>query len=61
MSLPTAPKDISSHPTKGSVVDPVNKANKDADVDRKVPSFSSHLHLLNSSMFGLIDSFLWRY
>jgi hypothetical protein len=36
MSLPPAPKDISTHPTKGSVVDPVNKANKDADVDRKV-------------------------
>lgn len=36
MSLPTAPKDISDHPTAGSVVDPVNKKLKDADVDRKV-------------------------
>jgi len=36
MSLPAAPKDISTHPTKGSVVDPVNKANKEADIDRKV-------------------------
>jgi hypothetical protein len=36
MSLPTAPKDISDKPTKGSVVDPVNREKKDADVDRKV-------------------------
>ncbi|KAK0219210.1 hypothetical protein IW262DRAFT_1559696 [Armillaria fumosa] len=32
MSLPSAPKDISAHPQKGSVVDPANKA---ANVDRK--------------------------
>lgn len=36
MSLPNAPKDISSHPVAGSVVDPVNKQKKEADVDRKV-------------------------
>jgi len=36
MSLPTAQKDISAKPASGSVVDPVNKANKDADVDRKI-------------------------
>ncbi|KZT38525.1 hypothetical protein SISSUDRAFT_986068 [Sistotremastrum suecicum HHB10207 ss-3] len=36
MSLPPAPKDISDHPQKGSVVDPVNKDLKDADVDRKM-------------------------
>ncbi|KAH9474282.1 hypothetical protein JR316_0013445 [Psilocybe cubensis] len=34
--LPPAPKDISTHPAKGSVVDPVDKAAKDADVDRKI-------------------------
>ncbi|PFH46331.1 hypothetical protein AMATHDRAFT_70122 [Amanita thiersii Skay4041] len=36
MSLPTAPKDISSHPLPGSVTDPVNKTEKDRDVDRKL-------------------------
>ncbi|KAF8983170.1 hypothetical protein BDQ17DRAFT_1549062 [Cyathus striatus] len=36
MSLPIAPKDISEHPMKGSVIDPVDKAKKDADVDRKL-------------------------
>lgn len=36
MSLPEATKDISNHPKAGSVVDPVIKADKDADVDRKV-------------------------
>jgi hypothetical protein len=36
MSLPSAPKDISDKPVPGSVIDPVNKAEKDADVDRKV-------------------------
>jgi hypothetical protein len=35
MSLPAAHKDISAHPAKDSVVDPVNQANKDADIDRK--------------------------
>jgi hypothetical protein len=36
MSLPMATKDISNHPAKGSVVDPINKEQKEADVDRKV-------------------------
>ena len=36
MSLPNAPKDISDHPAKGSVVDPVNKETQAADVDRKL-------------------------
>ncbi|KAL0948737.1 hypothetical protein HGRIS_008869 [Hohenbuehelia grisea] len=36
MSLPTAQKDIANHPSAGAVTDPVNKANKDADLDRKV-------------------------
>lgn len=36
MSLPIAPKDVSDHPTKGSVVDPINRELKEADVDRKV-------------------------
>ncbi|KII90672.1 hypothetical protein PLICRDRAFT_106168 [Plicaturopsis crispa FD-325 SS-3] len=36
MSLPPAPKDISNHPAAGSVVDPINPAAKDADVDRKI-------------------------
>ena len=36
MSLPTAPKDISEKPKSGAVTDPVDKQQKDADVDRKV-------------------------
>ncbi|KDR71966.1 hypothetical protein GALMADRAFT_253273 [Galerina marginata CBS 339.88] len=45
MSLPPTTKDISAHPAKGSVVDPVNKAAKDADVDRKI------------RLYGVIDAF----
>ncbi|TFK47462.1 hypothetical protein OE88DRAFT_1636556 [Heliocybe sulcata] len=36
MSLANATKDISDHPAKGSVTDPVNRQQKDADVDRKI-------------------------
>ena len=36
MSLPNAPKDISDHPAKGSVVAPVDKEAQAADVDRKL-------------------------
>ncbi|KAF8874992.1 hypothetical protein BD779DRAFT_1450453 [Infundibulicybe gibba] len=45
MSLPTAQKDISAKPAPGSVVDPVNKAAKDADVDRKI------------RLYGVIEAF----
>ncbi|KAF9534642.1 hypothetical protein CPB83DRAFT_755601 [Crepidotus variabilis] len=45
MSLPAAPKDISAKPTKGSVVAPIDKANKEADVDRKI------------RFYGVIDAF----
>ncbi|KZP14441.1 hypothetical protein FIBSPDRAFT_912787 [Athelia psychrophila] len=45
MSLPTAPKDVSAHPIKGSVVDPVVKADKEADVDRKI------------RLYGVIEAF----
>ncbi|KAL1750785.1 hypothetical protein FB107DRAFT_177998, partial [Schizophyllum commune] len=36
MSLPQAPKDISSKPKAGAVTDPVNKKLKNEDIDRKV-------------------------
>lgn len=36
MSLPPAPKDISDKPKSGAVTDPVDKQQKDADVDRKL-------------------------
>lgn len=36
MSLPPTSKDISTHPAKGSVVDPVNQQKKEKDVSRKV-------------------------
>ncbi|KAG6820002.1 hypothetical protein H0H93_006621 [Arthromyces matolae] len=39
MSLPPTKKDISAHPARGSVVDPVNKTAKDADVERKMKFF----------------------
>jgi hypothetical protein len=42
---PTWQKDISAHPAKDSVVDPVDKSNKDADIDRKI------------RFFGVIDAF----
>ncbi|PBK79985.1 hypothetical protein ARMGADRAFT_1099659 [Armillaria gallica] len=41
MSLPPAPKDISAHPQKGSVIDPVDKAAKEADVDRKIRLYAT--------------------
>jgi hypothetical protein len=37
MSLPAATKDVGDHPAKGSVIDPINREAKEADVDRKVP------------------------
>ncbi|KAF4574250.1 hypothetical protein EYR40_006036 [Pleurotus pulmonarius] len=36
MSLPTARKDISEQPAAGSVTAPIDRAAKDADVDRKI-------------------------
>ncbi|THH17056.1 hypothetical protein EUX98_g9201 [Antrodiella citrinella] len=36
MSLPNATKDISDHPAKGSVTEPINKQQQAADVDRKL-------------------------
>ncbi|KAL1739883.1 hypothetical protein HDZ31DRAFT_68488 [Schizophyllum fasciatum] len=36
MSLPQAPRDISSKPKAGAVTDPVNKQHKNEDIDRKV-------------------------
>lgn len=38
MSLPPTKKDISENPAKGSVVAPVDKVKKEADVSRKVNS-----------------------
>ncbi|TCD61093.1 hypothetical protein EIP91_009046 [Steccherinum ochraceum] len=45
MSLPNAPKDISDHPAKGSVTEPLNKQNQAADVDRKL------------RLYGVINAF----
>ncbi|KII83317.1 hypothetical protein PLICRDRAFT_180576 [Plicaturopsis crispa FD-325 SS-3] len=45
MSLPAATKDISNKPAAGSVVDPVNSKQKDADVDRKI------------RLYGVIEAF----
>ncbi|KIY66782.1 hypothetical protein CYLTODRAFT_444462 [Cylindrobasidium torrendii FP15055 ss-10] len=41
MSLPPAPQDLSAHPAKGSVIDPVNKEAKDADVQRKIKLYNA--------------------
>jgi hypothetical protein len=63
MSLPTAPKDISDHPAKGSVVDPIVSAKKEADVDRKVccvsPRHSDQclIQLLQLRLYGVINAF----
>ncbi|OCH87448.1 hypothetical protein OBBRIDRAFT_837378 [Obba rivulosa] len=39
MSLPHATKEVAEHPSKNSVVDPVNKQQQAADVDRKLRFF----------------------
>ena len=62
MSLPTAQKDVGDHPAKDSVVDPVNKANKDADIDRKVgspkiPICPCHPQFRQIRFYGVIDAF----
>ena len=36
MSLPAAPKQTTEKPAPGSVIDPVNKDDQAADIDRKV-------------------------
>lgn len=36
MSLPLANKEVSTHPSKNAVVDPVDKKAQAADVERKV-------------------------
>ncbi|KAF9021426.1 hypothetical protein BDZ89DRAFT_1137988 [Hymenopellis radicata] len=41
MSLPPAKKDATAHPAKGSVIDPVDKVAKDADVQRKIKLFNA--------------------
>ena len=41
MSLPPAQKDISARPAKGSVTDPLDKAKKDKDVERKLKLYTS--------------------
>jgi hypothetical protein len=46
MSLPPAKKDISENPTKGSVVAPVDKVEKDKDIDRKVSLCDAYTHEL---------------
>jgi hypothetical protein len=52
-----------AHPAPGSIVDPVNRADKDADLGRKVPSSpsSSFLHLshfvLQIKLYGIISTF----
>lgn len=36
MSLPTSKKQTSEKPVAGAVIEPLNKANKEADIDRQV-------------------------
>ncbi|KAF5341441.1 hypothetical protein D9758_014751 [Tetrapyrgos nigripes] len=48
MSLPPATKDVSIHPQKGSVVDPVDSKAKDADVERKLKLYTA-LHAIRDS------------
>ncbi|KAI0028014.1 hypothetical protein K488DRAFT_90191 [Vararia minispora EC-137] len=45
MSLPPAVKDTTEHPPKNAVASPVNKANKDADIDRKM------------RLYGVVEAF----
>ncbi|OBZ77928.1 hypothetical protein A0H81_01631 [Grifola frondosa] len=50
MSLPQATKDIGDHPAAGSVVDPVNKKEQAADVDRKLRFYGVVTALRESRM-----------
>ncbi|KAK1217909.1 hypothetical protein PQX77_019418 [Marasmius sp. AFHP31] len=50
MSLPPAPKDTSTHPAKGAVIDPVDKDAKDRDVDRKLTLYTALLALRSSKL-----------
>lgn len=52
MSLPVAPKQTAEKPTPGSVMEPTNKDDQAADIDRKVSTrgSSSRLPGLNLSM-----------
>ncbi|KAJ7583040.1 hypothetical protein C8J56DRAFT_865456 [Mycena floridula] len=60
MSLPTAPKDVSIHPKKGSVVEPVDKAKKEKDIAQKLKLYTT-IQALRASRLpsnAQIDSFL---
>ncbi|KAI0077531.1 hypothetical protein K474DRAFT_1661627 [Panus rudis PR-1116 ss-1] len=50
MSLPNASKDISEHPAKGTVTDPVDKGKLEADVDRKLKLYGAINALKESRM-----------
>ena len=58
MSLPNAAKDTTEHPPKNAVAAPVNKQEKDADVDRKVLSFMRLPLTLLLTLF-LLAPILW--
>ena len=63
MSLPNATKDTTEHPPKNAVAVPVNKQERDADVDRKVLLCMRLIPLPHSSSFpqlrlyGAIEAF----
>ncbi|THU95239.1 hypothetical protein K435DRAFT_779121 [Dendrothele bispora CBS 962.96] len=50
MSLSQAPKDVSANPQKGSVIDPVDKNAKDADVERKLKLYTAIQALRDSRL-----------
>ncbi|KAL0564659.1 hypothetical protein V5O48_017384, partial [Marasmius crinis-equi] len=64
MSLPPAPKDTSTNPSKGAVIDPVDKDAKDKDVDRKLTLYTTLLALRSSKLptNSQLDSYLnyWK-
>lgn len=68
MSLPPAQKDISENPQAGSVTVPVDKVQKDADIDRKVRYFCFVISLggidfywpfffIKLRLYGVIEAF----
>ena len=59
MSLPPAKKEISAHPSPGAITAPVDKHEKDVDVERKVnPRQNTSSLLVADPIYAA--PFLWR-
>jgi hypothetical protein len=63
MSLPQTKKQTTEKPAPGSVVDPLNKETKEANIDRQVTSFlpfflpEFHSNIQQLQLYGVIEAF----